>query len=122
MLLISLLIIASSSSHLSPVSSSAVTSVSLRLLILCFHADEILFYAFPFFCSSCRQQNSSFFKETSQLEQMMHMDEGDGMGRAVGGSAIQLRNITDLLDTLLLGYDQHLRPDMGGESLFPAFL
>jgi hypothetical protein len=26
-----------------------------------------------------------------------------------------LRNITDLLDTLLLGYDAHLRPDLGGE-------
>ena len=26
----------------------------------------------------------------------------------------QLRNITDLLDTLLLGYDPHLRPNMGG--------
>lgn len=27
----------------------------------------------------------------------------------------ELRNITDLLDTLLLGYDNHLRPDFGGE-------
>ena len=25
------------------------------------------------------------------------------------------RNISDLLDTLLLGYDNHLRPDFGGK-------
>ena len=48
---------------------------------------------------------------------MMRSD--GGIGRRADGSAKQLsfkaRNITDLLDTLLLGYDQHLRPDLGGE-------
>lgn len=39
-------------------------------------------------------------------------DDGVASDEAVGPP---LRNITDLLDTLLLGYDQHLRPDLGGE-------
>lgn len=80
------------------------------------------FILFFFLDSSCRR-NSSFLYDASYDHDREHMVPKDGgMGRLALGSPNQLRNITDLLDTLLLGYDQHLRPDMGGKSQLHDFL